>query len=265
MNLKSTLLIFLVFGLLQSPAHAQARFLKKVQERAEDEAVDAIFGKKKDNSDAAVQPVNSQGASGDYSGSNSGSQSGNNRGGGLTNTPPDVPANINDAGSAFGSGNYQQAKYNVRQAILGVEMEIGQNILDELPESVQGLPRVQEEDRVSSMSVGFVGLTIERVYRQGDKQLKVTIGNDAAMLSAVNMYMTAGYASSTDQGYKQVTFKGNQGILEYDDYSGYKLSVPFGQSSIFVAGGVNFSSEEEIMSAAEEFDLEKIKTELGEQ
>jgi hypothetical protein len=41
--------------------------------------------------------------------------------------------------------------------------------------------------------------------------------------------------------------------------------VPFGQSSIFVAEAVNFENEQEIMDAANEFDIEKIKKEFGEQ
>jgi hypothetical protein len=239
--------------------HAQGKLLKKVQERAGDKVVNAIFGdnKSSDESENTAQPADEQGSSE--------TSISNTRGGGLTNTPPDVEANIAGAGSAFGKKNYSGAKYSVRQAILGIEMEIGQNILDQMPESVKGLDRVPGEDRVTSMSIGFVGLTIERTYRGGDQQLKVTIGNDAALLSAANLYMSsAGYASSQEQGQKQVTFQGQPGILAYDESSGYNLSVPFGQSSIFVAEGINFADEQEIMGAAEAFDLEKIKKELGE-
>jgi hypothetical protein len=116
------------------------------------------------------------------------------------------------------------------------------------------------------MSIGFVGLTIERTYRGSDQELKITVGNDAAMLTAVNIYLSnPAYASSSDQDFKNVDFQGNRGILEYDDYSGYTLSVPFGQSSIFVAKGVNYPTEEAIMAAADEINLEQIKNELGEQ
>ena len=122
-------------------------------------------------------------------------------------------------------------------------------------------------DNVASGSIGFVGLIIERMYRGNDQQLKVTVGNDAALLTSVNMYLSSGsYASSTEeQNHKQLKFKEYRGVLSYDDYSGYTLSVPFGQSSIFVAEGVNFANEQEIIAAANEFDIEKIKNEFGEQ
>jgi hypothetical protein len=230
-------------------------FLKKLKQRAEDEIIDDVFGEKKKNDNASYQQTRS--ASGVK----------NTRGEGLTHTAPDVEDNISTAASAFNQGSYTEARYAVRQAILGVEMEIGQNILDGFPEKVQGLVKVPEHDHVASASIGFVGLIIERVYQGDDQQLKVTVGNDAALLTSVNMYLTSGaYASSAeDQNHKQVKFKDYQAVLAYDEYSGYTLSVPFGQSSIFVAEGVNYANEQEILAAANEFDIEKIKNEFGEQ
>ncbi len=58
-------------------------------------------------------------------------------------------------------------------------MEIGQKILDDLPKTVKGLEMIADEDKVESTSIGFAGLTIERVYRTGDQQLRVAIGNNA--------------------------------------------------------------------------------------
>ncbi len=230
-------------------------FLKKLKQRAEDEIINDVFGENKKTENASFQQTSSA----------SGAK--NTRGGGLTHTAPDVADNISNAESAFKQGSYTEARYAVRQAILGVEMEIGQNILEGFPETVHGLKTVPEDDNVASASIGFVGLIIEREYRGNDQQLKVTVGNDAVMLSSVNMYLTSGAYASTaeDQNHKQVKFKDYRGVLAYDDYSGYTLSVPFGQSSIFVAEGVNFGSEQEIMAAANEFDIEKIKKEFGEQ
>ncbi len=249
------LVIGLALAMFAGPQASAQSFLKKLKQKAEDEIINDVFGEDKNKDNASIQKT----------GTASGAK--NTRGGGLTHTAPDVMENINTAESAFEQGSYTEARYAVRQAILGIEMEIGQNILDGFPEEVEGLRMVPENDNVSSMSIGFVGLIIERVYRENDKQLKVTVGNDAAMLSSVNMYLTSGAYASTaeDQNHKQVKFKEYRGVLAYDDYSGYTLSVPFGQSSIFVAEGVNFQNEQEIMAAANEFDIEKIKKEFGEQ
>jgi len=88
------------------------------------------------------------------------------------------------------------------------------------------------------------------------------------MLSVVKMYLASGaYGSSTGQeeDYKQIKFQGNQALIEYDEYTGYKLSVPFGQSSILIAEGINFKTEDDFMDASLNIDLDKIKNQLGEQ
>jgi hypothetical protein len=228
--------------------------LKKLKEKAEEQVIDKVLGEDKETEEVTTEE------------SSSSSSMSNVRGGGLVTTPPDVMENIASAETAYSDKNYSDARYFVRQAMLGVEMEIGQNILEDFPESVKGLNTVPDEDKVTSGGIGFSGLTIERVYRSSDQELKVTVANDAIMLASVNMYLSSSaYAASTEENQKRVTFKGYRGILQYDESSGYTLSVPFGQSSIFVANGINFASEQEIMSAAEEFDIEKIKKELGEQ
>ena len=249
------LILGLVLILFTEQQISAQSFLKKLKQRAEDEIIDDVFGENKKTESASFQQTNSA----------SGTE--NSRGGGLTHSAPDVAENISNAESSFKQGSYTEARYAVRQAILGIEMEIGQNILDGLPETVKGLKTVPENDNVASMSIGFVGLIIERVYLGNDQQLKVIVGNDAVMLSSVNMYLTSGAYASTaeEENHKQVKFKDYRGVLAYDDYSGYTLSVPFGQSSIFIAEGINFESEQEIMAAANEFDIEKIKKEFGEQ
>jgi hypothetical protein len=252
-QILSVLILTLLFtSILYQTTEAQG-ILQKVKSKTEDKLLDKVFDEKKEPSSEAEEPASSR-------------RSGNTKGEGLTQTAPDVIENINGAETAFAQKNFGQSRFNVRQAILGIELEIGEKILAGLPESLDGLPKSDNEDKVTSSGIGFVGLIIERVYRKDDKELRVTIGNDAAMLSAINMYMASGaYGSSTDQNYKQVQFKGHQSVIEYDENSGYKLSVPFGQSSIFIAEGINFETEQSLMSAAENIDIEKIKKDLGEQ
>jgi hypothetical protein len=245
--------IFLVlFFMTGQPGYSQG-VLKKIKDKSEDKIVDKIFGEEKETKTESSD----QGSSSTVT---------NKGGGGLSNTAPDVKQSISDAETAYKSKDYTDARYSIRQALLGIEMEMGKKVLEGLPSSVNGLNKVGDEDKVTSASTGFVGLVIERVYRKDDKELRFTVGNDAALLSPVNMYLSGTYvASSDDQNQKQVKFKDYRGVLEYNEGSGYKLSVPFGQSSIMIVEGVNFASEQEIMSSAEEFDIEKIKKELGEQ
>jgi hypothetical protein len=264
---KHGILLFLtlmIFSLASEQSFSQG-LLKKLKTKSEDKVVEKIFGKENPNQNNPDNQSNQNSNTG-LGGSSSSSGTNNTRGGGLSNTAPDVEANIKDAGTSFESKKYSNSRFSVRQAILGIELEIGKQILKGLPESISGLDKIDEEDNVTSSGIGFVGLFIERTYRKSDQELRITIGNDAGLLTAANMYLAAGsYASTQDQNHKQVKFKDYRALLEYDESTGYKLSVPFGQSSILIAEGVNFASEQEIMDAADKIDIEKIKKELGEQ
>lgn len=240
---------------------AQVDLLRKIKDKAEDKVVEEIFKEDEDENKGASETSDTRTPQQSTSGSNR-----NTRGGGLEKSAPDVNQRIEDAQNAFDSQQYSNARYAVRQAIMGIELEIGENVLNSLPESVNNLEKIPESDNVTSTGIGFVGMTIERTYQKSDQELTVTIANDAGLLSATKMYITGNYATSTneDEQYKRIQFQGNPAVIEYDDYEGYTLSVPFGQSSIFVVNGINYENEGEFMSSAEKFDIEKYKTVLGE-
>jgi hypothetical protein len=86
-------------------------------------------------------------------------------------------------------------------------------------------------------------------------------------MQAINMFLTnGGYAQSTggEQNWKQTRLKGYKGVIEYNQSTGYKLSVPLGQTSLLLFEGINFSTEQEMMNAAGQIDIEAIKKALGE-
>jgi hypothetical protein len=254
---RATMLL-LITCLGVATVHAQGRLIRKIQDRAEDKIIDEIF---KDSDKAGTETETKD------AGSEASSTTRHRRGGGLSQEAPDVTQNILDAEKAFEAKKYSEAKSSVRQALWGVELGIGQNILKSLPDEVEGLKKDENEDRVTSTGIGFVGLVIERVYKgKDDLELRTSIGNDAALMGLAGVYMVGGmYQTTDDTNQKQIRFKEHRAFIEYNDYSGYSLSVPFGQSSILVLKGSNFESENDFMAAANIFDLDKIKKELGEQ
>jgi hypothetical protein len=256
------LLLGMVLG-LSLTGYSQG-LVGKLKQKAEQAAEKAL--EKKAEEKVGIED-NSSDNSSNPSSSNSGSRPTNKGGGGLVTAPPDVKQNLSDAESSFKSANYGEARYAVQQAMLGVEMEIGNKVLKSLPESVNGLPKQQEADKVTSTGWGWAGLTIQREYLKDDKQFTTTVANNSAWISAVNMYLAnGGYAQQTNgqQNWKQIKVKGNRAIIEYDESSGYKISVPLGQTSLIVFEGVNYASEQEMMNAANVFDIDGIKKMLGE-
>jgi len=258
---------YLTLGLMLLLINAtQAQVLNRLKQRVENKAeqkagqeIDKLFSGKDKNQTGQGQGTNGAGVNGNNP---------NNNGGGLISTPPDVNQNLADAEAAYKKNSYGEARYAVQQAMLGVELEIGNKVLKSLPETVAGLNKEAQADQVTSTGWGWAGLTIQREYSTKDKEFRVIIANNSVWMAGVNAYLASGgYAQQTNgqQNWKQTKLKGYRAIIEYSESSGYKLSVPLGQSSLIVFEGVSFASESEMMKAAETFNLDGIKKELGEQ
>jgi hypothetical protein len=195
----------------------------------------------------------------------------NTKGGGLTNTtPPDVNQQIADAEKSQAAGNYSDARYSVQQALMGIELQIGKEILRSLPATVTGLEKDTTQSKVMSTQWGWNNLTIQSVYKKADQQLTVTIGNNTVYSGFVDLYFNnAGYTQTTSNGnnqnVKQTKVKNYRALITYDDSKGYTLMVQLGQSSLIVWECVNFATEQDVMNAANAFDIDGIKKMLGEQ
>ena len=262
MKKQKWLLCLLLPALAFQPAEAQV--LRKIKQKAEqitnkviDKKVDEKLGTTGNNE--PVGPGNTGGKG----------KSGNNAGEGLVTSPPDVNAALIDAEAAFKKNQYGDARFSVQQAMLGVEMMIGKEILKGLPDSIAPMKKDTTSDKVTSSGWGWVGLTMQRDYRQNiekdPKELSFMLSNNAAWMQVINLYFS-GYAQSSGetQNWKQTRLKGYKAIIEYDKSSGYKLSIPIGQTSLLILEGVNFATEQEFMTACNAFDVDKIKAQLGE-
>lgn len=263
--MKRLLLLFGLLSFLFVPQQSDAQIFKKLKDKA-NEAINKAIGTSESESDSSNNTDNS--ADNSESNSRSGSPV-NKTGSGLKNsTPPDVNAQLADAEQAFQSSKYSDARYSLQQALRGIEIQLGREILASLPETVSGLEKDSEQDKVMSTNWGWNNLTIQRVYSdKKDKQLTVTIGNNLLYSGLVNAYFNNAYGMQADaenQNVKQTKLKGNKAIIEFDESKGYSLIVPIGQSSMIVWEAINFESEDEVMAAANNFDIDSIKHNLGE-
>jgi hypothetical protein len=192
---------------------------------------------------------------------------------GLKSTAPDVKANLVTAEATFKAGKYSEARYAVQQAMLGVELEIGQKILKSFPLSLADISKKTTDslkadtlqDQLTSSGWGWQGLTMKREFLgQKDKQLILTIANNLLWMQGINLYFDNMQSTGGQTKAKKTSFKGLRAIIEYDDSRGYKLSVPLGQTSLAIFDGMNFKNEEDFMFAANQINLNDVKTNLGE-
>lgn len=241
-------------------------FLKKIKQKAE-QAADKAIDKKVDNTTGVNNNAGTDANNPSPTNSSSKSRPANKGGQGLIATPPDVNQNLGNAETSFKNGKYSDARYAVQQAMMGVEMQIGKKILEGLPDAIGNLKKDTTTDQVTSTGWGWAGLTIQRDYNANDQQLTFTIANNAVWMQAINLYLNNGgymQTSGGEQKWKQVKVQDEKAVVEYDQSSGYKLSVPLGQTSLLVYQGVNFSTEQDFMNAVNKINIESIKKQLGE-
>ncbi|MEM8523643.1 MAG: hypothetical protein AAGG68_03315 [Bacteroidota bacterium] len=257
MNLRFKVIVLCLSSLfISESAQAQVnlRKLRQKAERAIDKAVDKAIDKELGLDRGNNSSTNST--------NNSDNPSAAGRGTKLT--PPDVSQHIADANTAVASKNYTNAKFEIQQAILGVELEIGYKILENLPSTVNSMSFDENNDQVSSSGYGFVGFTVGRSYEGNNKVLNFSVVSNNVLISAYSSMMTNASYSSSEGEQKTVNIDGNRGVLRFEN-GNYELGIPLGQTSIIVFDCDGFADENEVLNAAKLFKINEIKQLLGEQ
>lgn len=260
---KSIACFFTITVLICSAPHLHAQgLLKKLKDKVNDK-INAVTGT--NNSSSSGNNNNTSSSSSGSSGPT------NHTGAGLTNTPPpDVLSNISKAEAASKDSNFSQTRYALQQAIMGVEIQLGRQIIQSLPNTVDGLTKDTTKNVVSSTQFGWSNMTIQTVYSDGkDKQMTVMIGNIPMYAGMVSLYFNNAYVQNNmtekNPNIKQVEVKGEKAIIQFDQSSGYSLIAQLGQATVIAWQCVNFANEDEVMKAAESFDIANIKKLMGEQ
>lgn len=265
-------LLILVLLLSFGPAWSQ-NLLKKAREKMNtgSKILRDITGndvKEKENS--SDEAVDHDG--GDYANHRSGRPS-NTKGKKLSPGSIDVAQEINNAETNLGRKDYKQARNSIRQAMLGIEIGLAYKILESIPIEIAGMKASTDRDNVAASGAGYTGLTINREYMEksgGDnydeqKFMEFSLVNSSLYLSAVTAYISNPVYSSNDSGDKKIVqYKGINCLLQYNEYDGYELSIPAGQNTLVQFKCINFEDENEVLVAANTFDIDAIKNYLGE-
>lgn len=249
MNKIFTFLMIVIISTLgvQNTSYGQFKGLKKLKNAAKSILEDDKKEEKKDNSNSST------------SGNNSTNNDGSVRGKKLT--PPSVDEHLDNATYALNGEKWSEARYEVKQAMHGVEIELGYKMLDEMPKSVMGINYNADDDGVVSTGIGFVGMIVSRFYDSNGKRITASIGNNSALGASYGFLLNSGY-SSNDGSHKNVMVQGNRGTMTFDGNNTYNLGVPFGQSSTFVLECQECTGEDEVMAAIKEFDISRFEAML---
>jgi hypothetical protein len=171
---------------------------------------------------------------------------------------------ISEAQSAYKSGNLDDARTALQDALNEVNMAIGKEVLGLLPKTMKDLSCDEASDNVNVTGVGYAGLYVSRAYGQADKQksASIVIITDSPLMAGINTFlalpniMTSG-ADSNQKRIKVGTYKAMLQINDSDDGTkNYDVQVPFGSSLLtFHCDGY---SESDVVAMANTIPVSKI-------
>ncbi len=145
----------------------------------------------------------------------------------------EVSKQLNEAGSAYDSGNLQETRMALQQAIHELDMAIGKDILDALPATMHNMPIDQENDNVSS--AGDIGLFVSRRYAapENDHSISIEIIGDSPMISGVNALLSMPVFIG-DKNQKKVRLGSRRALLQkndtQDELNSWDVQIPMGST-----------------------------------
>jgi hypothetical protein len=170
--------------------------------------------------------------------------------------------NIASARSSYSSGNLQDSRFAMEQALRDLDMAIGKEILKVLPAKMGALPAVEKEDNVTG-SGSYVGLYVQRHYGADPKKGAIEIINNSPMINSLNAILSMPVIGGMmrDENQKMVKIQGYKSILNKQVNSetgktNYELQIPMNNTLVTVK--IDDSTEGEVTAAANAIPLSKI-------
>ena len=176
----------------------------------------------------------------------------------------DIDAKLTEAKSSYKSGNLDDSRFALQQALDAVDQAIGKEILAILPGKMGSMVADDKSDNVTGSSAGFGGIYVNREYNAGEDQpsSSVQLITDSPLLTGINaiLAMPAMLAGS-DPNQKRIKVDGYKALMQRNEGDNgdvsYDVQIPFGNSLLtFHCDGV--SNENDVVAMANTIPVSKI-------
>lgn len=183
----------------------------------------------------------------------------------LTGRTQDITASLDKAQKAYDASSQQEARQELQQALIDLNVLIGNKVLALMPPTLGGLDISKTDDSVIG-GTGFAGLLISRTYGANrDKRIEITLANDSPLMSTISSFLSNDMLSglmASQTGQKRVMVSGYKGMLEKSegDTDGsvqYTINVPI-DNTLLTFESTGFNDEDEVLSLAQQINVDKI-------
>ncbi len=167
-------------------------------------------------------------------------------------------AKISEAKSAYNSGNLENTRFALQQAMSELDMVIGQEVLALLPETIGGLAINSEDDNSTGSGLGFSGVYVHRNY--GDdagEEASIDLITDSPLMAGITAILAMPtFLGGTDNNQKTIKIDGYKSLLQKND-TGYDIQIPL-QNSLLTFHYSGTKSESDVISMVNNLPVTKI-------
>ncbi len=179
----------------------------------------------------------------------------------ITASAQEVQIRLDEALSSYRSEDLENARFSLQEALIGINEAVGQEILSVFPAEMNGMNKVDENDEVTGMNVGFAGLLVHRSYIGEEGEASIDLISDSPMLAGINTILAMPGFMTSDPNQKRVKVSNYKALLtRNEDDTGkvsYDLQVPLNSSLLaFQCSGIE--DENEVLDLAELIPVKRI-------
>lgn len=167
---------------------------------------------------------------------------------------------LSQAGSSYKSGNTEDARFALQQALNAINQAIGKDMLALMPDQLGGMDKIADEDNVTGTDMGFAGLYVSRNYSTEGKDASVEIVSDSPLLGGINALLSMPMLVS-DPNQKRIKVDGKKALLSRSESEdgpvSYEVQLVFG-SSLFTFRTSGFDKENEVTAMLDQIPVREI-------
>ncbi len=163
----------------------------------------------------------------------------------------DFSDKISTATASYQSGNLEDARFNLQQALADIDAEIGKEILSLLPSSLGEMASKPEEDDYSGSNLGFAGLYVHRIYgNQEQDHASLEIITDSPLLTGINAILSLPtFMNKGDENQKVIKVENYKALMQKTEdtstgATSYTVQLPFGQSLLTLSCNGSFEESQ---------------------
>ncbi len=174
----------------------------------------------------------------------------------------DFDKQIATAKAAYASGDLENSRFALEQALHELDVVIGKEILKLLPAKLGSLAYNEKEDNVTGGAGVGSGLFVHRTYGTMDNAATLDIINNSPLITSINAILAIPFVgNSADGSQKVVKVQGYKSVLnkrenEATGKTGYTLQIPL-NNTLFTLEMHN-TTEQDIQAVANGIPLAKI-------